>query len=77
MIKVILHEENSCNLKIVAQNVEEFNHDLDRIKKIFYPQDRTYSEFTKLWTVKNLHKYIEIPFIKAALEDKERQPSLF
>jgi len=49
--------------------------DLDRLKVIRL-KDRHYDEFKKVWVVKNIYRYRDVEFIKAAMKVKYQQPSL-
>jgi len=69
--------EKTAEVKIAAENFKEFEVDLKIFKNDIKSEDRNYVEHKKVWRVKNLDKYIRVPYIRAALLDREKQMSLF
>ena len=54
-----------------------FRSDLSNMKNEIDFRDRTWNENKARWIVRNPRKYLHLPYIKTALEERKRQPELF
>jgi len=68
--------ENTMKIKVSGSETE-FKKDLMRMAKIIPKSDRKFDKSLKAWIITNPARYICIPEIKAAIEDRKRQPMLF
>lgn len=55
----------------------DFFRDLERIKNDIHHKDRQFNLVKKVWIVKNLKAYSEVPYIYYAVELRKHQPTLF
>ena len=66
-----------AELQIHAKTGEEFDKDLQEIKRVIDVHDREFDALRRVWIVKNFGAYAHIPFIKSAIATRRDQPTLF
>ena len=64
-------------VEVTISSGPSFQDDLARFKGEIKPQDRKWDDLRLRWKVSNPKNYQHVDFIKAALEERERQPELF
>jgi hypothetical protein len=67
-------EQTIAKIEIKGKDFEE---DLTRFKADIPAPDRKFDDIVKMWIVKNPENYKHVPYILHAIEDRERQPTLF
>lgn len=82
MIEVTVYEAHA-ELKVLPDPEErkdrkqDFFRDLERIKNDIHHRDRQFDPAKKVWIVKNLEAYGEVPYIYYAVELRKHQLTLF
>ena len=66
--------ETSMKIAISDPN---FDRDLARLTTTVPKRDRRYDGHRRIWIIQNPERYKVLPEIKAAIEDRQRQPLLF
>ena len=76
MITAIVYD-GYAEVRITGDHHAEFDQDLDYFKSLIDEKHRKYFSHKKVWTVKELENYTKVPFIRAALLDRQKQLDLF
>ncbi len=63
-------------VEVSGSSVEEFAESLGELKDTIQAVDREFDSNKKVWIVKNVENYKDIPWVKRALEDRDHQPTL-
>jgi hypothetical protein len=64
-------------VEVSASGMEEFYAELEKVRDAISKADREWDPDRKVWRVHNVEKYREVPFVRKALENRQRQPKLF
>lgn len=75
MLQCTMYEE-TMKIKISGHR-DEFERDRIRLCEAVSRADRCYDGAIKAWVIKNPHRYMNVPEIKAALDDRKKQPMMF
>jgi len=76
MLKAVMYETQMA-VKISGKTMDEFSEDLQYLKNVIPPFDRKYDDANKVFIINNPNRYQRIPFVRRAIEDRERQLTLF
>ncbi len=75
MIKAVVYD-TVAEVK-VSGGGSEFSEDLDRLKADIDRADRRFDDNKRVWVVSNFTHYAHLPYIAAAIREREFQPRLF
>ncbi len=75
MIKAIVYD-TVAEVKVLGGG-SEFSNDLDRLKAEIDRADRRFDDNKKVWVVSNYMHYAHLPYIAAAIRERQYQPRLF
>jgi hypothetical protein len=76
VIKALMHY-TILEVEVSGDTVEEFAESLGELKDTIQAVDREFDSNKKVWIVRNVEKYKDVPWVVTALEDRIRQPTLF
>jgi hypothetical protein len=76
VIKAMMHYTIS-EVEVSGDTVEEFAESLGELKDTIHTADREFDSNRRTWKVRNVEKYKDVPWVAKALEDRDRQPTLF
>jgi hypothetical protein len=76
MIQAVMYE-TIIEVEISGSTLREWTADMKRLSEAIPSADREFNSDRKVWIIRNTHKYAHVPFIRAALENRRKQMSLF
>ena len=75
MIKATMFN-SILEVQIKGATLDEFETDLGRVRELFAHEDREFRPDKSMWLIKNVEKYLHIPFVATALHEREMQLTL-
>jgi hypothetical protein len=68
----------SClEVTISGETIAEFSESLGKLQRLISPCDRDWQPDRKTWIVKNVAEYKDISWVRKALEERNRQLTLY
>ncbi|MEL7589782.1 MAG: hypothetical protein AAGU17_00600 [Anaerolineaceae bacterium] len=69
--------DTHAQVSISGTSLQDFNEQLEWFRDTVAPADRRYDPDRKAWIVSPHEKYLHLPFMQVALENRRKQLSLF
>ena len=69
--------DTHAQVSISGTSLQDFNEQLEWFRDTISPSDRRYDPDRRSWIVKPYEKYLSLPFMQIALENRRKQLSLF
>ena len=69
--------DTHAQVSISGTCLQDFNEQLEWFRDMVAPADRRYDPDRRSWIVKPYEKYLDLPFMQTALENRRKQLSLF
>lgn len=69
--------DTHAEVTIKGSTLLDFNNQLDDFRDLFAKEDRVYDPNRKVWVISRYEKYLHLPFMKMALENRRKQLELF
>ena len=76
MISAVFFDTH-LEVKISGNSLNEFEIELAQVKATFDRSDRQWDDNRQVWIIKNVERYIHVPYVKAAMLSRQSQPTLF
>jgi hypothetical protein len=76
MIQAVMYE-TIIEVEVSGSTLKEWTEDMKRLNEAIPSADREFNTDKKVWIIRNIKKYTHVPFIRAALENRRKQMSLF